>query len=282
MGCTAVHHARAAGRDAREVATHRAPQILCAGVFSFRRKGATGALLFFPYQRPAKPAAHAARRAQTRAKLQQPQPGKTVPEIRFGEVLPHPRAVARSDREKVENLQSEERRAGMALRQRYLPFHWSTRMRTGSSNAESPLRVPTLVPATSFHLTGTSIAVYPSRRAINSTSTSKPNRSSCCRRKISRAARVSNNLKPHCVSRYGRPAIMRTPKLNTLPADSRKAGWCTPISERSSAREPIATWALAFCAAVQSLSSSSMGAERSASVNSAHSPLASSIPWRTE
>ena len=62
---------------------------------------------------------------------------------------------------------------------------------------------------------------------------------------------------------------------------SRNKDWCTPISQRSSAREPMATLRAVRAAACQSLSSSSMGEERSASVNSAHSPLDSSMPWRT-
>ena len=114
-----------------------------------------------------------------------------------------------------------------------------------------------------------------------STSTSNPNPSRRCRPKISRAARASNSLNPHCVSWNGNPVVTRITRLKKRPMASRKNGWRTPMSERSTAREPIATCACSRSAALHSLSSSSMGAERSASVNSAHSPLACSMPWRT-
>jgi len=163
----------------------------------------------------------------------------------------------------------------------YRPRTWFHRTFTGSKNAATPPHVLTLVPTTSLHLTGTSISRYPSRRPMNSTSTSKPKPSSNCRRKISRAARASNSLKPHCVSWNGRPVISRIDRLNTRPAFSRNQDWCTPINRRSSARDPTATCAPSRSVACHSVSSSSIGAERSASVNSAHSPRHSIIPWRT-
>ena len=97
-----------------------------------------------------------------------------------------------------------------------------------------------------------------------------------------RAAAVSNSLKPHCVSWNGNPVSRRISRLKTRPICSRKGDWWTPMSDRSRARLPMAQAAPSRSAALHSVSSSSMGALKSASLNSAHSPWASRMPWRTE
>lgn len=69
-------------------------------------------------------------------------------------------------------------------------------------------------------------------------------------------------LNPHWVSENGKPVIIRITTLKILPAYSRPAGWWTPIKERSSAREPMATAASALFTAEVSLSISLIGDER--------------------
>jgi hypothetical protein len=57
----------------------------------------------------------------------------------------------------------------------------------------------------------------PSRRAINSTSTSNPKRSTRCRPKICRTSAPSNSLKPHCAPWNGRPVMSRNHQIKTAP-----------------------------------------------------------------
>src|SRR6202795_2085560 len=88
-----------------------------------------------------------------------------------------------------------------------------------------------------------------------------------------------NALKPHCVSTNGNRRTTLTMTLNSIPAYSRKTDWRTLISLRFIAREPMAT--SYYASAARSLSASSIGADKSASVNSTSLPCASSIPRRT-
>src|SRR5437588_10214328 len=88
-----------------------------------------------------------------------------------------------------------------------------------------------------------------------------------------------NALKPHWVSTNGSHKIRRTILLKMIPANSRTGDSRTVIRLRSTAREPMAR--SKCCKASMSLPASSMGAERSASVNRTMWPLASCKPWRT-
>src|SRR5215472_9191361 len=127
--------------------------------------------------------------------------------------------------------------------------------------------------------TGISTARKPWRRARYSNSGSKPNRSMVCCSKTIRHRSRRKALKPHWVSTKGSRKDMRTTLLNSTPANSRKGDWCTVIKLRLTAREPMAT---SKCSrASMSLSASSIGAERSASVNKTMRPRDCSTPWRT-
>src|SRR5215472_2375652 len=129
--------------------------------------------------------------------------------------------------------------------------------------------------------TGISTARNPWCRARYSNSGSKPKRSMVCCSKIIPQRSRRNALKPHCVSTNGSHRIRRTILLKMIPANSRKGDSWTKIRLRSTERDPMATSQLFVFNASISLSLSSIGAERSASLKSTNWPRASCTPWRT-
>ncbi len=102
-------------------------------------------------------------------------------------------------------------------------------------------------------------------KATYKNSMSKPKRSICISGKSGRNFRILNALKPHCVSRKGKPVIERTTKLKTLPPCSRRHDWCVSIRLLSSSREPKVTSNLSSRIGSTSFGNSSIGVDKSAS-----------------
>ena len=88
---------------------------------------------------------------------------------------------------------------------------------------------------------------------------------------------AGKSLKPHCVSRIPETTRSRTRRLKSFPLATRKSDCRSFTSVASTPREPMATGA----PAARSLSTSSIGVERSASVTRTCSPAAARTPART-
>ena len=128
--------------------------------------------------------------------------------------------------------------------------------------------------------TGISTTLNPDFLARKSNSGSNPQRSIFCWEKICAAAGRVKALKPHCVSLKFRPKTIRSARLKRRPKSWRYQGCRSVCNSLFSQREPMATSAPPRMAR-SSLGASSMGEDRSASLNSSTSPLAFSIPLRT-
>ena len=127
---------------------------------------------------------------------------------------------------------------------------------------------------------GTSATLYPRRRASHSTSASKPNRSRRCRPNSSRATDRRNALNPHWLSLIPGSSKSETSPLKVRPASPRSQGCRTRMSDPATRRDPMATSAPPSRAA-RSFATSSIGVERSASVNRTCAWRATSMPRRT-
>ena len=99
---------------------------------------------------------------------------------------------------------------------------WFHRTISGSRNAVTPRHVLTLVPATSFHLTGTSIVpVAQAPRDEQHLHVEAEALQPLPPEDLARRARVSNSLNPHWVSWKGSPVTSAHHQVEHPAHDSR-------------------------------------------------------------